>query len=416
MESNRGKTINLILLSLIIIMPFIIIVSTSPLLDGKYYYLLCSGIILLILSFKINRINLGSVEIFALLFIFSIFISSILSPDKYTALFGSFSRGEGFFSILVYVIIFLVASRYLEITEKNLNIIFISACIMAIHGVLQFYGFDIVKIVIEFYQNEANDAVGTIGNRNFFSSYICIFLFISMGLYIFKSRWKYLLYSSILFTALMCSLTRSGWLAFVVFSTTGLGFIIKRKDCLKRVLIIILSFLLIFIVLNITTNNSIIKRSNTNQIVSDKGELKGSAGGRAEIFRISFKAFLDKPFIGYGPDTLKYRLSEEYSEEFTNYFIEYGAFIDKSHNEFLEYAVSCGIFTLIFYLTLIALILKGLWKNRKEDTNKILLMTISSYLVQSFFNISMIAVAPIFWILLGYSYKRLRLTKVNNML
>ncbi len=405
MESNRGKSINYILLSLIIIMPFIIIISTSPLLDGKYYYLLFSGIVLLILSFKINRTKLSSIDIMAILFIISIFISSVFSPDKYTAFFGSFSRGEGFFSILVYIIVFFCASRYLDITEKSLNIILISSCVMAIHGILQFYGIDFVKMIVPLYGNEASDAVGTIGNRNFFSNYICIFLFLSMGLYIFKNKIRYLIYSLILFTALMCSLTRSGWLAFVVFSILGLAFIIRRKDCLKRAGIVLLSFLLIFIVLNVTTDNSIINRSNKNQIVSDNGELTGSAGGRAEILRISFDAFLDKPFLGYGPDTLKYRLSEEYTDEFTSYFIEHGAFIDKAHNEFLEYAVSCGIFTLVCYLILLILIIVRLWKNKKDDINKILLITIIAYLVQSFFNISMIAVAPTFWILLGFSYR-----------
>ncbi|NLK95207.1 MAG: O-antigen ligase family protein [Clostridiales bacterium] len=411
MEYSRGKIINNIILLVLTIMPFILMDSKSPLLDGKYYFMLITGIILLILSLKIEKINIKIIDITALLFILSIFISSVFSPDKFTAFWGSANRGEGFFTILIYVILFFLSSKYLDINEKTLDIILISSCIMALHGILQFFGFDIVQIIYPLYNNLASDAIGTIGNRNFFSSYICIFLFLGMGLYIFKGNKKYLVYSSILFAALLCSLTRSGWLAFIIYSILGLLFILKRKDALKRSAIIILLFTVIFGVLNISTDNSIINRSNKNQVISSQGLLVGSVGGRAEILRMSFKAFCDRPLLGYGPDTLEMRLSEDYTEDFIKYKLAHGVYVDKSHNEFLEYAVSCGVFTLIFYLVLLGLIVYGLFKNKEKDINKILLITIIGYLVQSFFNISMIAVAPIFWILLGVSYKNIKTNK-----
>jgi len=45
------------------------------------------------------------------------------------------------------------------------------------------------------------------------------------------------------------------------------------------------------------------------------------------------------------------------------------------------------------------------WKNRKfilhHNSSTILAFTVSAYLVQALFNISVIAVAPLFWIILG---------------
>ena len=46
-------------------------------------------------------------------------------------------------------------------------------------------------------------------------------------------------------------------------------------------------------------------------------------------------------------------------------------------------------------------------KNIKNDKFKIIFCIIISYLIQAALNISVIAVAPLFWILLGYSLKEI---------
>jgi len=79
--------------------------------------------------------------------------------------------------------------------------------------------------------------------------------------------------------------------------------------------------------------------------------------------------------------------------------------VDKSHNEYLEYAVSNGIFSLLLYSIFLGAILIMLFKNRRNYISKILFLTILGYMFQGFFNISVIMVAPIFWILLGASIK-----------
>ena len=46
-------------------------------------------------------------------------------------------------------------------------------------------------------------------------------------------------------------------------------------------------------------------------------------------------------------------------------------------------------------------------KNINNNLFKVLLLTLLGYLVQSFFNISVIMVAPIFWIFLGFCVKEI---------
>lgn len=144
------------------------------------------------------------------------------------------------------------------------------------------------------------------------------------------------------------------------------------------------------------------KTEFSNKVESSRNS---STRERIDILRVCLNVFKDSPFLGTGPDTLGERLSKDYKNYVNEHVKLYGATIDKAHNEYLEYAVSCGIFTLIFYLILIFCILKGILKNIKDDKFKIILSVILSYLIQATLNISVIAVAPLFWILLGYAVK-----------
>jgi len=76
--------------------------------------------------------------------------------------------------------------------------------------------------------------------------------------------------------------------------------------------------------------------------------------------------------------------------------------VDKAHSEVLHIMAVSGIPAALVYLSFLIVIY---WKNRKfilhHNSTTILAFAVSTYLVQGLFNISVIAVAPLFWILLG---------------
>lgn len=74
---------------------------------------------------------------------------------------------------------------------------------------------------------------------------------------------------------------------------------------------------------------------------------------------------------------------------------------DKVHNEYLQTLVTQGVFSLISYLFLYAIVLKKGIKYSIKNEEIFLILPIIGYLVQAFFNISVIEVAPIFYIALG---------------
>ena len=78
---------------------------------------------------------------------------------------------------------------------------------------------------------------------------------------------------------------------------------------------------------------------------------------------------------------------------------------DKVHNEYLQILITEGIFCLISYLIFYFLVLK---KNIKYTLNNniYLLLPVVGYLVQAFFNISVIEVAPLFYVSMGLLYSK----------
>lgn len=227
-EIDPKILVNIILYSVIIIMPFIVVNVSSPrYVVGKLVFLYIIGILSIISLIRLRVTEFNFEHKIALVFLLTMLIPSILSPQKYVAFIGNIQRNEGFIMYCIYVLLFILASKYFSINKKILNIILIFSCIMGGYGILQFYGIDPIQLWM-FGFIPVSDSIGMIGNRNFFSSYLCIFLFISMSIYIFNGGRKYLIYSMILFAALICTLTRSGWLAFLVYSIYWVNLYSKR--------------------------------------------------------------------------------------------------------------------------------------------------------------------------------------------
>ncbi|MBS6600621.1 MAG: O-antigen ligase family protein [Clostridium sp.] len=406
-QLTKEQIINIILYMTIIVMPLIVTKKIEPkFLMTKLAFLYIACTLAFIVFIWNRKYDFKKEHIFAILFILSILISVIFSPFKKTALWGSFSRYEGFVSILIYVVLFIISSQYFKVNKKSINLLLIVGSIMGIYGVLQVLGIDPIQDWM-FDGNITKVAYGTIGNRNFFSSYLILFLTLSTVLYIFKGEKKYLIYTILIYLGELCTLTRSGWIAYFICLVLLSFFAFKNKK-IKRILILLIVLAITTIGINFISQNQVsgrIEHSKTEFSNKVESSRNSSTRERIDILRVCLNVFKDSPFLGTGPDTLGERLSKDYKNYVNEHVKLYGATIDKAHNEYLEYAVSCGIFTLIFYLILIFCILKGILKNIKDDKFKIILSVILSYLIQATLNISVIAVAPLFWILLGYAVK-----------
>ena len=88
-----------------------------------------------------------------------------------------------------------------------------------------------------------------------------------------------------------------------------------------------------------------------------------------------------------------------------------GTYLDKAHNELIHILITMGLPVLLCYIALYIFVLRDLFRKIKKGTNKTvditLLLLITGYFVQAMFNISVLDVAPYFWIMLGLAAKPL---------
>lgn len=126
------------------------------------------------------------------------------------------------------------------------------------------------------------------------------------------------------------------------------------------------------------------------------------------------KSIEKHPFMGAGLDCLQYRINRDEFEEHRIFIKKYNEIIDKAHNEFIELWACGGIVSLICYIVLIVVVLKELIRAMKkydDDKYKIMFLFFITYIMQSFVNISMVACASIYWIILGAIVQQYRLSK-----
>jgi len=215
-------------------------------------------------------------------------------------------------------------------------------------------------------------------------------------------KWYYAVFFSLFFSTLLMAQTRSCWLSFaVILFFIAISVLFFNRSKWDSFLISILLMLTITFVLNKTKKNILSTRSGTiKKELAMKDEYGGS--GRLKIWEITGLVIQDHPLLGTGPENLKTVIHAEHKKEINAYYRVKGTSVDKAHNEFLHIAAVTGIPSLLIYLSMILIIFiqNGRFLFR-ENMKTLLLLTILAYLIQAFFNISVIAVAPIFWILLG---------------
>jgi putative inorganic carbon (HCO3(-)) transporter len=287
----------------------------------------------------------------------------------------------------------------------------IVSIIVSIYGILQHYFLDFLPRTPMYYNEVRSYAF--FDNPNFFGSYLVLVIMLTISVYLNsqkKSRSSfYLITISLAFIALIFSGTRSGWVGvFCGIIFVSFFVIMKRKYLWKKWVTLLITLTLLVVLINIAEKGSLYNRvgtlfSDSYRIVTDKST--GEEGSfRLFIWKKSLPLVPKYFWVGSGPDTFAYVFPND--QEKKGFFGD--MIVDKAHNEYLQMAITLGVPALLTYLYLLFVILRNAFKavkNVQLDKEKILLYglisTIFSYLVQAFFNISTVPVAPIFWAILG---------------
>lgn len=356
-------------------------------------------------------------------------VVSLFSIDVKMSFFGKEYRHEGYFALLTYYLLFInwrVLGKK-EDVNKVINMITIVGVINAVYAVMQVY-FNF-KFILWFTIGKEM-ATGLCGNPNFFGSLMVTILSIITSRFLINKDIKKLdiLLIILFFFSLINCQSLGPFLAYVITLIFLIIYLfIKKKQLLKNIFYLIIILTSVYAFTYILNNEILhfgkcdtcdfakaISNINTQNVTVNESGLSINGyvldSGRMAIWKNSFRVAKNNLINGVGYDNLYLAYYEGYDLNEVLFVTgedgqikavrRFPTIVDNAHNVYLHSLASSGLIGLLPYLLLCLLtFIEGL--RSKNNLMIILLGGFVAYSIQAFANLSVIQVAPIYYIIIG---------------
>lgn len=352
-------------------------------------------------KFKDKNYKFRIYDILLILLTLLVSISTIFSIRIDVSLYGSNMRYEGLFAILYYYSLVYLSS-FVEKEKKKriiLTIIF-TGVIQSAYAFLQASNSKLSFVKI-FINDNRIMATGFLNNPNFLAAHVLICLAYAIGLFIDNDDTLTKIFYGHIIVALLIGLyvsnTTSCALALIFIFIYTLIYCIKNKKIKDIIIIVLISILgaMFFQKAGMTNLLRDLNKTKNEAIQISEGVQNDHFGTkRLLIWKLTLPVVSKYLVHGTGPDNFLYAFGNRP-------LIIYGTIYDKAHNDYLNILVTQGLGSLICYLLLFGIVVVRGIRNNYKNKEIYLILPVGGYLIQNFFNISVIEVAPIFYISLG---------------
>ena len=371
------------------------------------------GLILYITDKILCKRKIDKYDIIIYLLIFLGIISCIFSINFKISIFGFYGRNEGLLVIITYYILFLNSKNMSNGKYRNviLNVMLLYALFHSLYAICQYIK-PLENLSLFGIMKSGRYSTGFESNSNFYSSIAIIGLYISLCKSLFEKKkigCIYIIISAVIFLGMLCSGTMSSSLTlFIMIPLIIMLLFVKRVDVIStfiRIIIICILFGLAYNIFNIYNRGYLVYQIDNmgNEIKNvSQGKIEESYGtGRIRIWKETLKIVPKNIINGIGIDNFYYGFGNKRLIDEKSKFA-----VDKAHNEYLQKLITEGIFSFIVYVILLLMVLMfGIKKIIKEKEINVVLISLvfsfMAYSIQAFFNISVICVAPIYYIIIG---------------
>jgi len=343
-------------------------------------------------------------------------LSSIFSIHPPTAIFGKYRRYEGLLSLVTYAMIYFLAVQFLDRLSRVRSIartLFFSGIIVNGYGVMQYLGLDPLRWgTLPF---EAYRSFSTFGNPDLLGGFVVITLAVSLALALSESdfRWRIVYWSGFLIGSVcwITAFTRGAWIGGAV-ALIALGVAVWRMRGASRMTRVDWSFAgAIVAAVSVLVVRSLQSPDPVMNVAARLGSIlefdQGSALTRFQIWDAAWRATLDRPIFGFGPDTFRLVFPGYKPIEYTE-AAGYLSVADNVHNYFLQLSSSVGIPGMLLLYGLFAsvavLSARNAFKRAEsdKDVSRLILAGMwaasAGYVVKLFFGLSVTGVTFLLWI------------------
>lgn len=350
-------------------------------------------------------------------------LSTIFSIAPRLSIFGDIWRLESVITLLAYVALVFIFSGFVASArqaEQLLTGLLVSAGLIALYGIVQYLGYNVTEHFDPLFRH--NRINSTIGNTNFLGKFLAFVLPLFLACYLTTNGIvrKILLGCGMIvcLCTLFLTFTRASWLgilcAGIIFvSTAGRRLLREKRKTIATLIIITLLFCLSVVLYAAARKNNpqgqrifAIKERILSSLDLQKGQ--GTAT-RLFVWKRVPRLILQRPIVGYGPDTHVIPMSS-FNQEYIRTFHD-RVIIDRAHNNYLDIAVAQGLLGLGSYLAVVVTFLIWL-RNRivaeQAAARRLLSCGIFAafcgYFVNDLFIFSVVSVSPTFWSLMGLTF------------
>ena len=338
------------------------------------------------------------------IFLMSQAISTLVSIDPHTSIFGYYSRfNGGLLSTAAYCLLYwaFVSNISLREARKVICLALFSGLIVSIYGILEHTGRSPSCLLINrqfnaacWVQDVQERVFATLGQPNWLAAYLVALSPLAWAQTLKTKRWLFYSLAFLFFATLLFTKSRSGLLGFVAADLVfwALIFWKHKKKYLKNFIILNSLFLILIVIFGIPWTT--IQSNKAQEPALESG---GTESGqiRKIVWRGAIDIWKAHPLFGTGVETFAYSYYQFRPQEH-NLVPEWDFLYNKAHNEYLNFAANTGSAGLLTYTVLILFSLRQIFKFKFQ--NIALLAGYASILITNFFGFSVVPISLLFFL------------------
>ena len=412
--------------------PFIF--SKTLFLRGLVELIVVFFLIHLIVSFKKSTSELRNLKVYIRhpLFIgigllsLSLFVSTIFADNSYRAFWGDLERGEGLFTLLHLGVLFLFMLSFFEKEDwmRFFKTSLFVGFIVAIIAMIQHTGIG-AHLLPQWIDPSTFRPGSTLENPAFMSAYLIFIVGLSLLVCVqyplgaYKKIFSWPSFSLLTFIvsiiAIFISRTRgallglgAGFLFLVVYgalSNEGVRYFLKNRmwaNIRNFCRVLVLFVIVVGTIFVITRNALLWQKIPGLDRLAQLNFRDASVQTRRVALGSSWRAFLERPLVGWGVENYKVAYAKHYDPEYAR---AAETWFDRAHNRIVDVGVMQGVFGLVVYLGIWILLFYTLFKKSTILGRKnavIIAATFITYFIQNLFLFDMPVTYIMQLVLLGF--------------
>ena len=339
-------------------------------------------------------------------------LATALSVNPRASLWGSYERQQGLLTLGAYLALFLLTAANLRTRAQAERLwaalVWGSAPVVA-YGLLQTVGLD----PLNWRTDTASPVLSTVGRANFLGSYLVLLLPLTAGQALLARRqWPHLLLLAGQLICLALTQARGAWVglgaAALVFGLAWAAVTHNRRTAMATLALAVLAVSFVAL-LNLPGGplEPLSHLPGLDRLATLTRTDAGSTAARLTIWRATLPLIAARPWLGYGPETLRPVFARVFPPQLV-YYQGRHVTVDRVHNLWLDLGMSAGLAGIVAFGTLLAGFGRMVWRELRNTPDRweqvawvALAAAVVGHLADLQFSFDLTTSATVFWLVLA---------------